>query len=1505
MARNLIRGQHPVTGEQLVAPKVAVPAAAKLSLGPLVGAVNEAAQARGIDPATLFDGVALSRAWATAERSVGRRGGRAVARVDEAVALAEAAGLDPATVWGGERVGEARAALYEPRAVRDEHGEVVLGEDGTPKVELVEARQRVGIAGYDIGINVPKSMSVLLAMAPDELVARIEDVYAQAARRGFSWTESRTSYVKRGHHGGGHSARQERSSGMAGWVMTHRTARPVGEAPLGDPHWHVHITVANLARAEDGTWLTVAAGGRELMRHAPAIDKVTQAQVRAQLHTDFGITFARSERTGVWEVEHIPQEALDLFSKRSAQVNEALAALGVGKVSPKESRVLTRACRSGKSETTAAADVTLREYWRAQALSAGYDPADWMPAVLAGYRAGQESGTERANETMYARHGITLDDVVARLTDPDVGLTAHTRRFSHLDAITATADALPHGASTAEVEELTDLVLSHPSFVALPERGTVADVQGAHAQLPGSHKMTGGQLYTTGDVPAAEQAILDTVAASQHGQGRALVEADTLEMAIAVTEAAQGYALSGEQRHALEAVLTGGRSVESLLGPAGTGKTTLMRTARVAWQAQGYVVAGTATAAVAAQGLVAESGIESLTVAQWLWRIEHGPGLAGVDVLVLDEANLTDDRDRAKLWAAAKSAGVAQILEVHDPKQLRGVGCGSMSGYIHAALEGPQLSENRRQRSEDERAALAAFREGRFHEALSGWAGLGQVVATHTSDQGIAEMISTWMRLAEGAPDPHTRAEGLLMLAHSNEQVSRINEAVQAVRAAQHQLGEGREFLLPAGRAVTFHLGDQVLLRTNDRTNKATSGETVLNGYRAVVTRVDQRGVQVAWREPGDAEHASPHSANCRPDYIAEGGLELGYALTTHKAEGMTIGGQWDRPDGTRNEGTVLVWAPGMDAPGQYVAASRDRGQTLLFGALEELEGEREQLLYGVPRDQAELTERAIAAMAERAAATATSADDRPVLVDLGHAPTEDDHRAHHTEERDRGGEHDATAEQAYGPVAESEAVAAPVGEREPSTLHSDEDGRETQRPVAAEPVSEHETPARHGTNNDRFEQEELEHWQELTGLLREAEAAGDPDAMREAFDQRRAYERESLGAIGQEFMRMSGTWEQYTERRAVTDEQRERWAELREHSRVAWRSRDPEAQRVARAAQDAFAEQIGPERAERLRLDDSRRWKQRRAEQDQARAQAADERERVVAQRTTRRQWLERPHSTLTDTQLERAITEAEEKQATHLTRAEQARTKLAEAEEAVAAGRGPRVTNLDASLIELRRIADLRTLADEIEQQRHAAERDARTAWASAYTAQQRAELTPWYRSGRRDRLVAEAAELRAHSEQARAAMARLREQLGELNEQSGQRRWWSGDQARDEVAHAETDYGQNREQAHRLDENELDGLRRQISSWTGDADTAATQRSALAAEQQLRADMSEEQRGIENGLRAQWLREQREAAAERREAEEQQQREYYLRVGLDRSLGLDRSPGLDRSQGHGLER
>ncbi|GAA2533635.1 relaxase domain-containing protein [Pilimelia columellifera] len=48
-------------------------------------------------------------------------------------------------------------------------------------------------------------------------------------------------------HDGLFSSRRVATSGMLGWLTTHRTARPTpGAAP--DPHLHAHVTLINLAR---------------------------------------------------------------------------------------------------------------------------------------------------------------------------------------------------------------------------------------------------------------------------------------------------------------------------------------------------------------------------------------------------------------------------------------------------------------------------------------------------------------------------------------------------------------------------------------------------------------------------------------------------------------------------------------------------------------------------------------------------------------------------------------------------------------------------------------------------------------------------------------------------------------------------------------------------------------------------------------------------------------------------------------------------------------------------------------------------------------------------------------------------------------------------------------------------------------------------------------------------------------------------------------------------------
>ncbi|GIF08863.1 hypothetical protein Asi03nite_64010 [Actinoplanes siamensis] len=985
-ARMLANGRAPVTGTLLVAPKKAIHPDAKLDAGPVVDAVRKAAANAGVTPAQLLGKPRLVARYERLQRGVALAEARAAG--DDA---GRAAGSGPQRATVGHR---APVGDLDKLAKATDIDLAELYEAG----ELATARQYkntrvvVGNRGYDLTLDIPKSYSVLTAMAPPELARQLEDVYLDAVRETVTAMQGWAGYAMRGHHGDGRRAQRVEGTGLLGWMTVHRTARPTpGAAP--DPHLHAHVTILNLVRGTDGKWNTVGAGGRDIHRHANAAAAHVRARLRAVTHERWGIEWARDERTGAWEIAAIPAELRQTFSKRSKSVVEQLKADGLDPEQATTGQQKQAAAKSREAKLALGASVDLRADWHHQARAQQVDPDRLTAATMPG--PGRP-----------APDPMPVGDVAAHVFRPEHGLTAHRKVTTRADVLAAVMDAEPGGITgLAEAEQLTDSVLAEPVAVPLPASGP--------------RHLSNADRYTSADIVDAERTVL-AAAEDRFAGNVAVLSADTVEQAIGLYEVGAGHQLSAEQRAVITRLATAGHGIDTVVGVAGAGKTTIMSALRTAYEAEGLTVAGAATAAVAAKNLEAGADIESRTVASWLRRIAEGPGLEDVAVLVVDEAAMVDDRHMAALATEAYRTGT-KIVAIGDPLQMKAVGVGGTFAAVHEAIGGLSLTENRRQSDVDERAALETWRADQRRAALQRWSATDRVHVTATAQQAHTVMAEQWAQLRQAWPDPHDQIEKLLMLAHTNADVTTLNEHARQARAAAGELGPERTWRLGDGDTLTLAVGDVVMTRTNDRSLG------VLNGQRGVVTALDERGrVQIERRDDGPD---GPETVRAWVDagYVEHGGVQLAYAITAAKAQGLTT----DR---------TLVYGNGMDAHVLYPAMSRDRHRVDLWLALYPLETDADRARLGTPRTEGEARQRAIDAYA---AALERDLPDRLVLTELGEAPQPDPEalgwrRFHETlAELDRGvarlreniagGDQAAAAGQAREPVRDVDALAARV----------------------------------------------------------------------------------------------------------------------------------------------------------------------------------------------------------------------------------------------------------------------------------------------------------------------------------------------------------------------------------------------------------------------------------------------------------------------------------------------
>ena len=746
-------------------------------------------------------------------------------------------------------------------------------------------RQPDGVAGFDATFSAPKSVSVLFAIGGPVVRAQVAAAHVAAVEQaGLAYLEDHAALTRRGHNG----TMVLDTEGLIVARFEHRTSRAL------DPQLHSHCLILNKVRdPQDGSWR--ALDGRALYGEAKTAGTLYQAGLRAELTSRLEVAWGPVSEHGQAELVGIPPDVLARFSTRSVQleaaahakVTELEAGLGRGLAPDERRRVYRLAVLATRAPKTHGplSDQTLYERWDSETRDLGYEP----PALVHGALHPSPPRVSRspaevldevtADRATFARRDVV--QAVARHLDPPAGTTAHEVRV--------------------QAESLADAVLARAVVVCLhtPER---AKAPAPFVRRDGWSVWDRPQQvrYTTREILRVEAAILHAAAIGR-GAGVGVVEPGLLDRALAV----EARALGGDQLDALTLLMSRGRRVETVIGPAGSGKTTMLRVAARAWYGSGHHVIGVTHTAVAAEILRAEAGIRAETLAKFLDWSEHGTTPAGWQpsprhVVIVDEASMVATRQLDRLTQLVGAAG-AKLVLVGDDRQLGAICApGGMFGALAQEFGAVELHQTHRFAHAWEAAALTQLRDGD-----STWLGAFEAhgrIHGGTETQASRELFGRWWAAHEAGRDA-------IMLAPDHRRAAELAARARATRVVAGQVTPGGvRVATPTGNQV-IGVGDQIETRRNHRGLRYGPGsaEHVRNHDRWHVTGVDEiRGTL-------RVEHLRHHARITLPaDYVAEH-VRLGYATTIASAQGLTV-----------DEAHVLV-TPAIYQSELYVAMSRGR----------------------------------------------------------------------------------------------------------------------------------------------------------------------------------------------------------------------------------------------------------------------------------------------------------------------------------------------------------------------------------------------------------------------------------------------------------------------------------------------------------------------------------------------------------------------------------------------------
>lgn len=651
--------------------------------------------------------------------------------------------------------------------------------------KLNEGTSRGHRPGRDFTFSAPKSVSIAALVADDK---RLIEAHEKAVETAIGFMEDYA--VARVRKDGAVEHR------LTGNIVAAKFLEFTSRAQ--DAQLHTHVVVANMTYDEQSDiWRSMDYNGLESAK------KAAGQVYRSELARDarrLGYEVRVDEKQGFFEIDGVSKNLIKEHSTRSKEIDDF-----VEKNGDNTSAGRAKAAQFTRSDKKTATMEKIRSEWRIR----GEKDIEQLSGV-------KKTAGERADDQSYQA-------------------CLKTDEKTYLDAIKFGAKHATAGEAVVERHEIIRNALRvSVGQITLSEITAALKQAREKGSIEKAEEQTGGKRLYYGEYLrkdlAAERNFKEFLENGKDELKPLLRHAtaekriDTFRIHTIEQGNKKSYTLSGEQRTAALAILTGRDRIQHIQGVGGAGKTSFVGAVAKALPLRRHLAI--AKTAVAARGLGEEAGIQHMTVDGFLQRA--GADISNYGVVFIDEASMLGTRAAKRLNELAAEKHF-RIVVIGDEKQLPAIEQGkphALARRIGATKA--ELKQSRRHKTEAVKKAVAAARAGDVRGAIKA----ADTVNERNRDDLPKSIARYWSELPDREKSPILSIGNAMRVATSaavrdilvREGVVENSEyrtqvllghrisAAEMKRAGQYPTASSQEEkgeIGLVGAAIVFHLGQK------------------------------------------------------------------------------------------------------------------------------------------------------------------------------------------------------------------------------------------------------------------------------------------------------------------------------------------------------------------------------------------------------------------------------------------------------------------------------------------------------------------------------------------------------------------------------------------------------------------------------------------------------------------------------------------------------------------------